>query len=428
MNKLAEKLKELAGEGLFHIFGSSVIAQVGSLISSIVVIRRLPKADYGYYVSAQNIYSYLSVFIGIGLASAIMQYCSEQVSDLRKNSIYKFSLSAGSISNIAVAAAILALSFLKGMTGDGNAAFYLALMSGLPFAVYLYNYFQAVLRVRLNNRAFSYSNIAYTAASLSGNIIFTYLFGAVGLIAALYLANIVAVVPCAILLKKEGFFSGIAAESSVLARAEKREISGYALTCAVTNFASTILVLLDVTCLDMVLADSAVLADYKVASTIPAACNFIPGCLITFFYPKLVVAFSVNVNDGKRLVDRLVRTYLLVNGSVFVLLCVFSRLIIFIFAGEKYLNVIPIFLILSVNYLVYSMRSLLGNVIAAIKKVKINLFLSVVSGVANIILNLCLITRFGSVGAAAATVTVTVTEAAMSAVYISTYYKSKREK
>ncbi len=346
------------------------------------------------------------------------------MSDVRKNSIHKFSLSVGSLSNIAVSAVILILSLIKRAAGDHETAFYLSLMAGLPFVVYLYNYFQVILRVRLENRAFSYANIVYTAASLVGNIVLTAFFGIIGLIAAIYLANIAAVLLCVVVLKKEDFFSGIRNNSLPLERADKREITGYALMCAVTNFTSTMLVLLDVTCLDMVLADSTILADYKVASTIPAACNFIPGCLITFFYPRLVVTFSVSKKDGKRLVGQLTKMYLLVNGAVFICLCVFSKLIIFIFAGEKYMNVTPIFLILSVNYLIYSIRSLLGNVIAAIKKVRINLIFSVVSGVANIILNIVLITRFGSSGAAAATVLVTMLVCALSYFYLRRYYKT----
>ena len=75
IKKLWEKLRQFAQEGLFHIFGSRVISQVGALISSMVVIRFLEKVEYGYYVSANNLYSYPAIFIGLGMNNAIMQFC-----------------------------------------------------------------------------------------------------------------------------------------------------------------------------------------------------------------------------------------------------------------------------------------------------------------------------------------------------------------
>ena len=46
IKQLLEKLRQFAKEGFFHIFGSQVIAQVGGLMSSMVVIRFLEKAEY----------------------------------------------------------------------------------------------------------------------------------------------------------------------------------------------------------------------------------------------------------------------------------------------------------------------------------------------------------------------------------------------
>ena len=50
--KILDKVRQFAKEGIFHIFGSRVIAQVGAMISSMVVIRFLEKTEYGYYVDA----------------------------------------------------------------------------------------------------------------------------------------------------------------------------------------------------------------------------------------------------------------------------------------------------------------------------------------------------------------------------------------
>ena len=83
-SELWKSFKNLYKKGLFHIFGSSVIAQIGGLISSVVVVRKLPKSSYGYYVSANNFYQYASVFIGLGLIVAVLQYCSEKSDEDKK--------------------------------------------------------------------------------------------------------------------------------------------------------------------------------------------------------------------------------------------------------------------------------------------------------------------------------------------------------
>ncbi|MFR1801789.1 MAG: hypothetical protein ACLSWS_07020, partial [Faecalispora jeddahensis] len=140
MNKWINELRRMVNEGLLHIFGSSVLAQVGGLISSVVVIRRLPKLEYGFYVGANNIYSYLAVFIGLGLTTAMLQYCSEQVSDGRKAAIYRFSLTNGNIANIVIALGILIAAYIKYKSGDSNVASYLVMMTGLPFFAYIYMY------------------------------------------------------------------------------------------------------------------------------------------------------------------------------------------------------------------------------------------------------------------------------------------------
>ena len=63
------------------------------------------------------------------------------------------------------------------------------------------------------------------------------------------------------------------------------------------------------------------------------------------------------------------------------------------------------------------------NTIAAIKKVKVNLTFAVISGVLNIILNMLLIPVLGSVGAAFATLIVTIVIAVMDCAYVMHHFK-----
>ena len=200
-------------------------------------------------------------------------------------------------------------------------------------------------------------------------------------------------------------------------------MNNYAFICAITNFASIVLTLLDITCLDLVLGDPTVLADYHVAIAIPNACIFIPSSLMMFFYPKLVSAVSTEKRSGLAYAKQIAKVSLLVNGVVFLCLLLFAPLIIWTIYGQKYMNVVPLFRILSLHYFVYCISDILGNLIAAIKKVKINLVIAVTSGILNICLNLMLIPLFGAVGAAVATVTVTATVALLDFVYVMHHFR-----
>ena len=423
IKKFWEKLRQFAQEGLFHIFGSRVIAQVGALISSMVVVRALEKTEYGYYVSANNLYSYPAVFVGLGMTSVIMQFCSERISEGRKNAIFRHALSTGNAANILVALATAALALWKYLTGHHEIAFYLILMLALPFINYADTYAQTVLRVKLQNKVFSYANIAFAAALLLGNILLSKLLGVPGLIVSKYLAFVVSVVFCVTVLQKERFFGVIKAEKEQLDRSEKKQINSYAFVCSITNFASIVLTLLDITCLDLVMSDPTVLADYHVAAAIPAACVFVPSSLMVFFYPKLVNAVSSSKQEGLACVKQIAKMSALINGFVFVCLNLFAPLIIWIIYGEKYMNVVPIFRVLSLNYLVYCVSDIMGNLIAAVKKVKINLAIAVFSGLLNVCMNLLLIPRIGTAGAAIATLAVSVSVAVLDFLYLNHYLK-----
>ena len=426
IKKILDKVRQFAKEGMFHIFGSRVIAQVGAMISSMVVIRFLEKTEYGYYVDAMNLYSYPAIFVGLGMTSVIMQYCSERGSEERKHAIYRHAFFSGNGANIVVALATAALALWKYQEGKPQVAVYLLLMCGIPFINYLDVYSQTVLRVRLNNRAYSYANIAFAVMLLLGNIVLTKFFDVPGLIYSKYLAIFVSVLFCVTALRKEQFFSRTFRSDYRLEAGEKREINRFASICAVTNFASVVLTLLDITCLERVLGDPTVLADYHVAAAIPAACVFVPNSLMVFFYPKLVDAVCQGKKEGVSYALQIAKISAMVNGFVFACLMVFAPLIIWIIYGEKYMNVIPMFRVLSLNYLVYCVSDIMGNMIAAVRKVKINLAIAVFSGLLNVCLNLTLIPRLGPIGAAVATLSVSGTVAILDFLYVRRYFKAEK--
>jgi O-antigen/teichoic acid export membrane protein len=418
MKELFKKLKQLGKEGLFHIFGSSILAKVGGILSSVIVIRNLPKDIYGAYVDAENLYAYAAVFIGLGIASAMIQYCCENITEERRAAIYRYSLKFGMLGNLILLPVIFGFALGKYFSGDQLQGQYLAMLSFLPFFAYFDQYLQLVLRVKRLNALFSRTNMLYTVSYIVGNIILTRFFGVAGLIWSQYVAHLVATLHSAYVLRNKDFFHAIRNTREVLDASYRKNYLSYSLICAITNFTSTALVLLDVTCLSFLQDSTELLADYKVAATVPMALAFVPKSLATFYYPKLVQAFSTSKREGVKSLKQMAKISGIINGCIFLGLFVCAPLILWILYGTKYMNVVPIFRILSVNYLLDAVRNITGNTIAVLKKVKANLVFSAVSGVLKVGINVLLISSMGSVGASISTVVITFCVVAMNSIYL----------
>lgn len=410
--------------GMLWIFGGGVFSQICSFISSIFVIRKLEKIDYGYYVDASNIYSYLVAFIGMGFISAILQYCSENRESSEKNCIYKYSRRKGTAFNLLLSVVIIGISVVRLLQGDKMPGIYIGMMSLLPFVVYFNNYNQIILRVKRKNKEYGIVHIAYSVSIVIGNILITKLWGVAGLIISTYLSNIVAALIGRLYLKKLSFYTDIASNIKEIGKDVKKELNKYALLCAVTNFSSSVLVLLDITVLNAVLGNAEVLADYRVGSVVPTACMFIPSSLITFFYPEIVAKIERGRKEFIPYFTKLTVTFLIINGIVGAVLFFGSGIIIKTIYGERYLSAVGIMQLLSVNFIVTaSFHRLFGNVIAALKKVHINLILSIVSGVVNIGLDILLVINRGSQGAAIATLIVSCLTTVLEVLFIIHYIK-----
>lgn len=93
-----------------------------------------------------------------------------------------------------------------------------------------------------------------------------------------------------------------------------------------------------------------------------------------------------------------------INAFVAIVFIIGASSIITVFSGSQYLDAVPSFRLLVLGYAVAgTFRSLSINILAALRKVKFNIVISIISGVLDIILNYILITSYKMNGAALAT-------------------------
>lgn len=415
-----ELFKSAIQKGLLQIFSASFINKVIQFGITIVLTRILDKDTYGSFVYAQNILNVFLLFEGLGSVSGILQYCSSEKSNSRKISFFKYGLEIGIIFNSIIAIAILIFTLLYKLP-VGNSSEILMYFSILPLFTVLFNEIQAFLRATLENKKFSILSVTNTALYFIGNILLGIVFDIKGIILGRYIAYFLSIILGIYFIKN---YIKDFKKANYLEKNEKKEFLNYSIVCCLTNSISSMLYLMDTFLVGMIIKDSSAVAAYKNATLIPFGLNFIPLSIMTFAYPY----FAAKYDDKEWIKDKynLLQKYLIILNAIISALClVFGPKIITLIFGDKYIDSIVPFEILSVGYFIAgTFRIPSGNVLASIKKVKVNFYNSIISGVLNIILDIVLILKYGSVGAAIATVLVFIISSLVSNIYLHYCLKS----
>ena len=410
INRIVKGARKLRKHGLGDVFISSVYTEIIGFLASIFIVRMFSKDAYGYYAIAYNIYGYIAVFVGCGLNNAVLQYCSEKRDDNEKRGIYTFCLKFGSIFNIFLLAIIplLSLVLLPDLPRK-----YLLLMSGWPFVAYLSNYYLMRLRVIKDNRHFMLSNVISASFFIALAAFMAKTVGIVGYIVALYCKYIISFTLSKFYLHEDNsYFS-----KSGISNDFKKEIIRYSIVCCLTNFASTIMMLVDVTCVNYFVGDPSVVATYKTATQIPTALLFVPSSVIVFVFPYLA-EHNKDLLWLKNNVKKLNLAVVAVNVIIGIVVYILAPFIVRILWGERYLDAVEVLRILVLNFVVTgTFNKVYGNLMVVVKKVNVNLAKTIVFSVLNVILDTIFIKYYGSIGAAIATLIVSIGSSIFSYAY-----------
>ena len=212
-----------------------------------------------------------------------------------------------------------------------------------------------------------------------------------------------------------------------ISKEEIKDFVKFSLTSAVSNLISQFILYIDTFIIGMLIINPNITANYKIATTIPLNLAFIPTSIITFIYP-----YFARRKDDIRWIKR--NTYNLILGLfiINIFLCgsliIFAPFIIKLLFGAEYLSSIYTFRILIVGFFIQStFRIPFGNILVMVRKVDYNLFNSIVSGIANIILNIVLIREFNDVGAAYAKLLTFIISSIIGFILFKKYIKTTKE-
>ncbi len=413
MEEAVQKAKSLFKTGFFHIFGSNVINKVISFLTSVVLVRILSKTEYGVFTYAWNIYSILILFNGMGIESAVLQLSSEKSGDIEyANRVSNYGTRFGLKFNFILFGLLLGIGLFAPLKISG-ARVLLCALCALPFFQFVFNMMSSYLRAQKRNQEYAKLQVVNSALVFLSSAGLAFAIQELGLVIGHYIAYIGAVII--------GFYFFhvrlLNGEKDGLVE-DTKPLLKIAFITMLNNGLSQLMYLIDVFVIGIVDPQETILASYKVATMIPTALGFIPLSMIIYLYPY----FAQHKNDRDWCVKRYKQVLVGLGGVNLIIsisLFAFAPLIVRFFFGTQYLDAVPVFRILAINYFFSAtFRTLSGNLLVTQRKLKFNLIVAVFASTINIVADYFFIEKWGSIGAAYATMIVVLLTSILNTVYL----------
>ncbi|MBR3464806.1 MAG: oligosaccharide flippase family protein [Clostridiales bacterium] len=423
MNNIMSKVKTLLKTGFFHIFGASAINKVLAFLCNIVLLHIISKPEYGVFTYAWNIYSIVILFSGMGITSGILQLCSEHAGDEEyQKRATDYGTRFGLRVNLLLFAILLGIGLFAPLKIEKSRMILIATCL-MPFVQLYFELININLRVKKLNSRFAKMQLSNTVIFYAVSLSSAFILREMGLVVGHYVSWIASIIIGVFVFKVSLLSSKRESIGS-----DKGALLKISLISMTNNSLSHLLYLLDVFVLGIVDPQETILASYKAATLIPTALTFIPASLMTYIYPY----FAQHRLD-KKWCRKYYRMTVLGFGAFNMLvsgvLVILAPFIVKYTYGAQYLDCVPVFRILSVNYFIAAtFRTLSSNLLVTQRALKFNLFVAIVSSVVNLIADYFFIQWWGSVGAAFATVLVVLVSSILSTTYLIILLNKKDDK
>lgn len=392
-------IRNLYQKGFFHILTSNILNKIMTFCSGIFIVRFLTKNDFGIYSYVQNLLSFFLLLNGFGINGGFIQYGSKGNKRVKEGlSIY--CLKYGIFINIFLSIIIIMYSYLGNFKIE-EARKIFRLMALLPNFIFLIELLQIDLRVSLKNKEMSFLLNINTFFNLIGMVFGAKLNGIYGMILGKYIGNIMTLV-----LYSKSYYKILLRDDKQIDSKLKKGIKTFSKINMLNNGISQFLYLMDIFFIGLILEDKNVIASYKTATLIPFALNFIPLSVVTYLYPYLVKK-SKDILELEKYVQNLLKYLGILNFLIVIFGVILSKYIILYIFGKEYMDSIIYFKLLMVGYFfIGTFRIPFINILTAVGKLRYNLIVTILSGILNIVLNIILIKKYGSMGAVLTTLSV----------------------
>ena len=419
-NKIVSGLKAVWSRGLVHILAGSFMTKLVSLFGSIFLVRVLSKAEYGVLGYLENIYGYLFVLAGMGMANAILRYVVLGKTPEEKYGYFRYAFRKGQLWNIVLGLAAIVVFLFYPHKEEYKS--YAWMLNVLFLMLPLQNATELVLcneRAMFANQRYARFSLTLSAIVILGKLVMGYAGGVEAVVFGQFAAYGVMAL-CLYRSAKKTYYQDVQLVS--LPKEEKSAVDRYALQYMITNGLWTVFMLNDTFLLGRY-CDPAALADYRVAYTIPGCVNIISSAIGIFMAPYFV-RNEKNIPWVRRNFRLSYMGSAAAIGAVCVMIALLAKPVVWILYGSEYLNIVPVMrVLLLAAFINCGLRYTTANLLAAMGQVKYNMRVSAAGMALQVGVNLYMVPRYGAMGVAATSCIVYFMMAAvLLGVFVKKYY------
>lgn len=384
-----KKILSLLNSGLAYILCGSFLSRFVALLSSILIARFVDKSEYAYLSYADNLYSYISLLTGLGLASALLVVCTPDVSDGKQYTYLKKAMVIGGLFEIlsamalCVATQIIDIPFL-------DARKYMWMLLLYPCITHLFNAVQAFIRVKRNNKLYAGLGAAHTIIVAVLSIALVFGLDCIGVVISRYIA-----VFAVLLVGGNYVFRTIkTAPLEKISGGETKKFISLGIALMFANLFSGMMPINEAFIVNNLIKDEVITANFKVAGIIPSMLPIVTSSVMVYYFP-IVAAMKDYAQVKKK-----VRSIAFINGGIIVVLTLLGMVLtpftIKLVYGTKYMDAIsiayPLWLMRGVNS---AFRMVPMNLLAAIGKSKFNAYVSTITCIIHALLDYYFIKLWG---------------------------------
>ncbi len=412
---IQKDIRRAWSKGAFHLLISMAFSQAIAFLLGIVFARLLGPENLGHIRVIQAVLQLAGVIAAFGMPSAIAKY----VSEFQSKELKKKVLSQGIFFSLFVALFVSFIVFLlsrnTGLIKDSVARYYLPFICWLlPFRVMTENVlgdFQGKKQIK----KIAVTNIVLQSSLFITIYSSTYFWMLRGYITARMGYAIITGVVLLWLIKREIVLGWDRKLSRKMFR-----FGGFGMLA--TAF-STIVLTTDTLCISNILKDATLVGYYGVAIMMARGLFIIPSAITQTAFPYLSER-SKDLSEIWKQFCRLSKRVALIMGFICAGVFVMAPWIVTLLLGKEYLPSVPVLQVLMPGIFVYSLMNVLGTIWVALGRTDISFYVTLITGIFNVLMNILLISYMGMIGAALATVlTYTLNMSISTALFMSIYGK-----
>lgn len=411
---IKKKATNLLSNGFAHVFIGTFLNKAIAMVSSVVVARIIDKNEYAYLTYSETLYGYLTLFLGIGMSSALLKVCSGKKNTPEDKAYLIYSAKYGVAFEIAVTTCLcLLVSFIS--LPFEQARFYIFATVLYPILYYCYDLLVCFLRAKQLNKEYAWYSLLYSSMTCIFTIGFVYYIDALGVIIARYIALVVLIICLLIpLVKRLKQIAATPINSSKLKLFVSMSIS-----LMFANALSGMMPINENLLVSNIIADEVSTSNYRVASLFPQLIILITQSVMIYYFPLVSEMDNNRQNPRKYVYKVAVFNFVLVIGGI-ILGTALTPWLIVTFYGQKYADAIPIAILL---WLVHGVNAAFRivpiNMLIAIREYKFNLYMSIGSVILQFLLDWYFLLKFGMLGVMYGTAAVYITSSIIYWIYFS---------